>query len=242
MIKFRLTGWIFLFSSLSMTIAIGQPLDNDRALSDKEKGIIRISVYAAQGDLVHLNEALHEGLKAGLTVNEIKESLIHLYAYAGFPRSIRGLQTLMAVVEERNKQGYQDESGKDASGIEDKRSRYDRGKDNLEKLTGIQESPEKSGYAAFAPTIEVFLKEHLFADLFERDVLTFVERELVTISVLSGIGGVEPMLKSHLNICLNLGITPKQLNEFDELMQGILTKEKGETVTKIIGETLQNRK
>jgi hypothetical protein len=30
-----------------------------------------------------------------------------------------------------------------------------------------------TGYSAFAPVIDTFLKEHLFADIFERDVLTY---------------------------------------------------------------------
>lgn len=53
--------------------------------------------------------------------------------------------------------------------------------------------------------MERFLKEHLFADIFERDVLTYDERELATVSILAAIGGVEPMARSHMGICLNLG-------------------------------------
>ncbi|MDO1499152.1 carboxymuconolactone decarboxylase family protein [Winogradskyella maritima] len=68
-------------------------------------------------------------------------------------------------------------------------------------------------YAQFAPIIEVFLKEHLFADIFDRDILDYRQRELVTVSVLATIGGVEPMLHSHMNICLIQGIAPIQLKE-----------------------------
>ena len=55
------------------------------------------------------------------------------------------------------------------------------------------------------------MKEHLFADLFERDLLTYRERELATVSILAGVGGVEPMAYGHMGICLHLGITPEQL-------------------------------
>ncbi|WET67756.1 hypothetical protein [Sphingobacterium sp.] len=55
-------------------------------------------------------------------------------------------------------------------------AKYDRGKAILEQLTGVAEKDPKTGYAAFAPTIELFLKEHLFADIFERDILTHAER------------------------------------------------------------------
>jgi hypothetical protein len=40
----------------------------------------------------------------------------------------------------------------------------------LERLTKRPENGPKSGFAAFCPVIDVFLKEHLFADIFERDV------------------------------------------------------------------------
>jgi len=68
----------------------------------------------------------------------------------------------------------------------------------------------------------------LFADIFERDILTFADRELVTVSVLASIGGVEPMLSSHLSICLNVGLTPAQLNGFvDVIRSGLGEKEAG---------------
>ncbi len=69
-------------------------------LSAKEKSIITIASLTTKGDLVTLKSELNKGLEAGLTVNEIKEILIHTYAYCGFPRSIRGLQTFMEVLSE----------------------------------------------------------------------------------------------------------------------------------------------
>ena len=99
----------------------------------------------------------------------------------------------------------------------------------------------KSGYSAFAPVIEVFLKEHLFADLFERDVLTYAERELVTISVISSIGGVEPMLRSHFSICLNVGLTPAQLNEFVDVIRSGPGEKEADAAQAVLNEVLKNR-
>jgi len=78
-----------------------------------------IASLTAKGDLVILKSELNKGLEAGLTVNEIKEILIHTYAYCGFPRSIRGLQTFMEVLNERRTKGINDESGKEASPIKE---------------------------------------------------------------------------------------------------------------------------
>lgn len=194
----------------------------DTKLSGKEKSIITIASLTAKGDLKKLKTELNTGLEAGLTVNEVKEVLIHTYAYCGFPRSIRGLQTFMEVLNERKAKGIIDEPGKEASPIREDGNKYQRGKKILEQLTKTPQSNALTGYSAFAPTIDTFLKEHLFADIFERDVLTYSQRELVTISVISAIGDAEPMLKGHLSISLNVGISPEQLKEFIGVIKPII--------------------
>ena len=60
----------------------------------KERQIAAISGSAAKGDKPGLTTALTAGLDAGLSVNEIKEVLVQLYAYCGFPRSMGALNTL----------------------------------------------------------------------------------------------------------------------------------------------------
>ena len=106
----------------------------------------------------------------------------------------------------------------------------------------MEEIGPKTGYAAFEPQIEIFLKEHLFADIFERDILTFKERELVTISTLASIGSVEPMLKSHLKICLNLGYDPSQLQHFINILKSNLDTEKAISAQTVLVEVLKEIK
>ena len=213
----------------------------DHSLTAKQRSIVPIAAYTAIGNLQHLKPALNEGLDAGLTINEIKEVLVHLYAYCGFPRSIRGLQTFMEVLDERKAKGIHDKTGPEAPPVNDGRSKYERGKANLEKLIGMPLNGPQRGYAAFAPVIEIFLKEHLFADIFERDILTFAERELVTISVLSSIGGVEPMLRSHLSICLNVGLTPRQLTEFTGIIKSTIGEKEAKDAQAVLNEVLKNK-
>lgn len=214
----------------------------EKPLSSNQQNIISIAAYAARGDLSQLKTKMNSGLDAGLTVNEIKEAIIHLYAYCGFPRSIRGLQTLMTVLDERKAKGLKDKSGPEASPVKDERSKYDRGKDILGQLTGNSQDAPRTGYAAFAPEIEIFLKEHLFADIFERDVLSYSDRELVTVAVLSSIGGVEPMLTSHLKICLQLGLTPYQLTQFVNIIKADLGETAAKSATITLDEVLKTNK
>lgn len=229
-----LTAGIF-----SKTYAQDQPQD---FLDPKQQNIISISAQTAKGDLKALKRNLNAGLDAGLTVNEIKEAILHSYAYCGFPRSIRGLQTFMTVLDERKAKGINDVMGAEASPVTGESNKYDRGKAILEKLTGAKETGPKKGYAALAPAMEVFLKEHLFADIFERDVLTFAERELVTISVISSIGDAEPMLRSHLTICLNVGLTPAQLQQFVGVVEPVIGKKKARAAQSVLEEVLNVKK
>lgn len=199
------------FSLFMCDNLLAQTSPLEQTLSIRQQHIVTIASYTGRGDLVHLKTALGEGLDAGLTVNEIKEILVHSYAYCGFPRSLRGLQAFIAVLDERKATGINDEIGREASPITDQRSKHERGRDILAEISGVPSDAPKAGYAEFAPIIEQFLKEHLFADIFERDVLTYDEREITTVAILAAMGGVEPMARSHMGICLNLGITPDQL-------------------------------
>jgi len=49
-----------------------------------------------------------------LTINEIKEVLVQMYAYTDSPRSLNA-SDLMSVIEERERKGIKDELGREAS-------------------------------------------------------------------------------------------------------------------------------
>lgn len=226
---------------LTNTISSAYSQVSGETLDNKQQSLAVIAALTANGDLIHLVPALHNGLDAGLTVNEIKEAIVHLYAYCGFPRSIRGLQTFMEVLDARKAKGIGDVQGKEASPVNSHDNKYDRGKKVLGELTRMPQDGPLTGYAAFAPVIDTFLKEHLFADIFERDVLSYAQRELVTISVLSAIGGVEPMLRGHFSICLNVGITPQQLEHFIAVMEKAAGTEKANAAKAVLSQVLGNR-
>ena len=103
-------------------------------LNPKQKNLITISSYTAQGNLANLKTALNSGLDAGVTVNEIRESFVHLYAYCGFPRSLRGIMTFMEVIKERQAKGIKDRTGPEASPVKDNRGKYVREKTDARRI------------------------------------------------------------------------------------------------------------
>jgi len=224
-----------------LTAGAQQQETTEKELSSKQQTIVSIAALTATGNLEDLKPALNAGLDAGLTINEIQEIIIHLYAYAGFPRSIYGLQTFMTVLDERKDKGIKDKMGPEASPITDNRSKYVRGKENLEELIGKPLEGPNTGYSAFARQIEIFLKEHLFADIFERDVLTYQQRELVTVSVLSALGGVEPFMRSHMDIALYQGVTSGQLEHLVDIIEENIGEKEADAAGEVLKELLKNK-
>lgn len=213
----------------------------NNVLTGREQAIVAIASYTGKGDLEHLKPVLTEALEVGMTINEINEVLIHAYAYCGFPRSLRAIQTFMQVVDERKAKGMNDPVGREASAIKDNNSSYERGRDVLAEISGASIDAPKAGYAVFAPTIERFLKEHLFADLFERDLLTYRERELATVSILAGVGGVEPMAYGHMGICLHLGITAEQLSALLNIVEMNLGSTYSEPLREVLNQVTKKQ-
>ncbi len=164
-----------------------------------------IACNEAKGDLVALESAIHNGLEAELTVSQIKEALSQLYAYTGFPRSLNALGVLQRVIGDRQAKGVKVIMGEDASALPDDYDALERGTAVQTQLTG------KPFNYAFAPATDYYLKAHLFGDIFARDNLTFADRELVTVSALSGLEGVEPQLKAHIAGARNMGVSEEQL-------------------------------
>lgn len=184
------------------------------SLSPRQKAITEIASLTAKSDLGTLSTALDAALDSVMTLNEAKEVIVHTYAYCGFPKALRGLQTLVSVIDKREKEGKPVVRGREASLIEESRSKYERGRHILSEISGVPADAPKPPYAVLSPEVEVFLKEHLFCDLFERDVLTYAERELATVAVIASQGeGVEPMLRSHSGLAKRLGATDAQIEE-----------------------------
>lgn len=79
--------------------------------------------------------------------------------------------------------------------------KYALGKKNLEFLCGSKPDDQKAEYALFSPVIDKFIVEHIYADIFSRNILTWADRELATVSVVAGVGDAEPIAAAHMGIC-----------------------------------------
>jgi 4-carboxymuconolactone decarboxylase len=185
-------------------------------LSTRQQAIVPIAAFAAAGDMVKLDAVLNEGLDAGLTISDVREILVQLYAYAGFPRSLNALGELMKVLASRKERGIDDAPGQAPShDIPTGEALLAAGTANQTKLSG---GPVKGALFDFAPTANEYLRTHLFGDIFERDNLDWQSRELATVSMLAAMPGVDAQLQAHMRISMNVGISASQLRQLAQVL------------------------
>jgi quercetin dioxygenase-like cupin family protein/alkylhydroperoxidase/carboxymuconolactone decarboxylase family protein YurZ len=216
----------------------GKTVKND-ALSLKQQRIVSIAAFTAGGDQRKLRAALADGLDAGWTINELKEVLVQMYAYAGFPRSLNAINTFIDVLDERQRTGIADALGREPSP-------RPAGKSSIELGTEIQTTlvggPATGRYLAFSPAIDAFLKGHLFGDILGRDNLDVQSREIATISALATLEEVNPQLGSHLNVGLNVGLTEAQLRSLISVIDEKVGKKRAENAAELLAQVVRKRR
>lgn len=234
----KIAAFLAVLFALSLAAVLEAQTMNKEDLNAKQKKIVTIAAFTAKGDLPKLKAALNEGLDAGLTVNEIKEILVQLYAYAGFPRSLNGIGTFMEVIEERGKRGIKDEPGREPSPMLPGKSSIELGTEVQARLAG---KPVTGAIYTFAPAIDQFLKGHLFGDIFGRDNLDFQSREIATISALASMEGVNPQLQAHFNIGLNVGLTEAQMRSLIIVLGANVGKKEADNANEMLRNVLNSR-
>jgi len=205
-------------------------------LSATKQHLSTIAALEAKGDLKALEPAINAGLDAGLTVNQVKEALSHLYAYTGFPRSLNALGVLQRVVAQREQQGLKTQTGRDADPLPEDYDALKQGTAVQTQLTG-----QPFNYD-FAPQTDYYLKAHLFGDIFARNTLSPAEREIVTVSAIAALEGCEPQLIAHVRGARNMGVTDDELHAIPVVLKNTVGYVEAwrarNAVSTVYGETL----
>ncbi|RGN01324.1 carboxymuconolactone decarboxylase family protein [Fusobacterium mortiferum] len=200
-------------------------------MTNKDKSIVEISIFTAIGNLKELEKSVNLGLDNELAVNEIKEIMVQLYAYCGFPRSLNALGVLSNTVDERKASGKVTEVGRESTPIPSDRNSLVYGTQVQTKIVGME---VKGGIYDFAPMADRYLKAHLFGDIFGQDILDYRTRELVTVAALASMDGVNPQLQAHIGISKNVGVTGDELNGIIEVLKDKLGFEKANNIKQFL--------
>jgi 4-carboxymuconolactone decarboxylase len=184
----------------------------------KSKEIAVVASLTAMGTAqpqlkVHINGALN----TGSSINEVKEVILQMSVYSGFPSCINGMNALKEVLKERQENGIKDTVGNIATeNIETDRLKL--GEKELSQLDNLQVDRLKKAYNDFSPELVKLTLEFGYADIFSRDNLDPRHRQIATISALTALGNAQPQLKFHINAGLNIGLIETEIKEIMLLM------------------------
>ncbi len=93
------------------------------------------------------------------------------------------------------------------------RARYELGAKLLARIDGDGGQKVVESLADVAPALAHHVVAYGFGDVYSRPGLTPPQRQLVTLGMLTALGGCEPQLDVHVNASLNVGLTPTQIVE-----------------------------
>ncbi|MEV6270843.1 carboxymuconolactone decarboxylase family protein [Kribbella sp. NPDC051936] len=91
--------------------------------------------------------------------------------------------------------------------------RYERGLGVLNSVDGGSAAGVMDGLADIAPALAHHIVAFGFGDIYARPGLDAKQRQLVTLGVLTALGGCEPQLEVRLRTSLNVGLTPQEIVE-----------------------------
>ncbi|GAP72034.1 carboxymuconolactone decarboxylase [Candidatus Symbiothrix dinenymphae] len=184
----------------------------------KSKEIAVVAALTAMGTAqpqlkVHINGALN----TGSSISEVKEVILQMAVYSGFPSCINGMNALKEVLKERQEHGINDNIGKTATDTS-QADRLKLGEQELSKLDSLQEDRLRNAYDEFSPELVKLMLEFGYADIFSRDNLDVKHRQIATIAALTALGNAQPQLKFHISAGLNIGLTVENIREIMLLM------------------------
>ncbi|WP_419880412.1 carboxymuconolactone decarboxylase family protein [Peribacillus sp. B-H-3] len=169
-------------------------------LDDKQRELITVVVLTTNQTLQQLKAHVAAGLNVGLTPVEIKEAVYQCAPYIGFPKTLNAINEVNEVFKAMNIT-----LPVECQKTVDEENRFDKGLSVQVGIFGdiiakMQES---------APFNQKHMQEYLsafcFGDFYTREGLDLKTRELLTLCIISTLGGCESQVKSHVVGNKNVG-------------------------------------
>ena len=209
----------------------------------KSKEIAVVAALSAMGNAQpQLKVHIHGVLNVGCTINEVKEVILQMSVYSGFPCCINAMNILKDTLKERESHSIKDINGDTPTGEITPDKRYDSGAKELSRLDNMQLKRLNEAYNGFSPDLVKFTVEYGYADIFSRDNLNIKYRQIATIAALTALGTAQPQLKFHINAGLNIGLTVENIREIMLLMTVFAGFPSAINGTNILKEVVNERK
>ena len=202
-----------LFGNLDSSISVSDPdlqdIYNGFVFGDvyyqgqldvKTRELITIVIMTTNQTLPQLKEHVAVALRTGITPVEIKGAIYQCAPYVGFPKTWNAVQQANEVFKNNNI-SLPLETQKQANENE----RYDKGLALQLSLFGDVITNMYQNTPANQKHINTYLSAFCFGDIVSRSGLDIKTRELLTLCILSTLGGCENQLRSHVRANLKAG-------------------------------------
>ncbi len=169
-------------------------------LSDKIRELITLVVLTTNQTLEQLKAHVWAALNVGVSPVEIKEAIYQCAPYLGFPKTLNAIQQVNEAFKVANipllvkSQKQVTEENRFDEGLKVQKSIFG---DVIDKMH--ENSPDNQKH------IQNYLSAFCFGDIYTRRTLDLKTRELLTLCILSAMGGCENQVKSHVVGNLKVG-------------------------------------
>lgn len=169
-------------------------------LDDKQRELITLGVLATNQTLPQLKAHVSAALNVGLTPVEIKEAVYQCAPYIGFPKTLNAINEVNEVFKAKNIA-----LPVESQTMVDEDNRFQKGlATQVEIFGGVIKKMQES-----APSNQKHMQEYLsafcFGDFYTRGGLDLKTRELLTLCIISALGGAEDQVKAHVQGNINVG-------------------------------------
>ncbi|WP_336078397.1 carboxymuconolactone decarboxylase family protein [Paenibacillus sp. 203] len=169
-------------------------------LDDKQRELITLVVLATNQTLPQLKAHTQAALNVGLTPLEIKEAIYQCAPYLGFPKTLNAIAEINEVFKAQNivlplecQKQVEEEN------------RLDKGLAVQVEIFGDIIEKNRDNAPSNQKHIQDYLSAFCFGDFYTRGGLDLKTRELLTLCILSSLGGCESQVKAHVRGNLNVG-------------------------------------
>lgn len=169
-------------------------------LDDETRELVTIVSLTTNQLLTQLNEHINAALNIGVAPEKIKEAVYQCTPYVGFGKVSEALDVVNTVFKERNiklplkQQGTINED-----------NRIERGIKQRAEIFGDSTYANHENAAEGLEHIQYYLSAMCFGDYYTRNSLDVKNREILTLCIISSLGGCESQVKSHVQANINVG-------------------------------------
>jgi 4-carboxymuconolactone decarboxylase len=169
-------------------------------LDDKQRELITLVVLATNQTLPQLKAHVSAALNVGLTPVEIKEAVYQCAPYIGFPKTLNAINEVNEVFKAKNIA-----LPIESQNTVDEDNRFDKGLEVQVEIFGDVIAKMRKNAPANQKHMQDYLSAFCFGDFYTHEGLDLKTRELLTLCIVSSLGGAEGQVKAHVQGNKNVG-------------------------------------